>query len=409
MAQGLETLARSDGTIETFYVPAFRINLRSGNPDATNAPSTELPLTVVRDVIRVSYHDSLKEIDGFELTVNNWDASTRQFKYVGLPNELAATPPAEAQYFEPGRMLELYMGYEGDLHLMMIGQITALEPDYPSSGSPTLTVRGLNVLHRFRKTQHTYSWFGKRDSEIAQEIGQNSVSDSKPGLGMTVEIDDNALSAEKPEDVIFMNNQFDIVFLLERARRRGYSLFLQEQSTGTNGQIQRSLFFGPSTNDPDIIYALEWGKSLVQFKPTLTTARQVSQVTVRGWNRRTAKPIVGIAKWGDPGITMNRDQQAVALAVQGSTEVVADRPVYTEAEAKALAKDILIRQLKEMVKATGSTVGLASLRAGRVVTITNLGDRFDGDYYVTDTSHTVGDDGYRTTFTARRETEGGGT
>lgn len=407
MAQGLETLARSDGTIETFYVPAFRINLRSGNPDATNAPSTELPLTVVRDIIRVSYHDSLKEIDGFELTVNNWDASARKFKYVGLPNELAATPPAEAQYFEPGRMLELYMGYEGDLHLMMIGQITALEPDYPSSGSPTLTVRGLNVLHRFRKTQHTYSWFGKRDSEIAREIGQNSVSDSKPGLGMTVEIDDNALSAEKPEDVIFMNNQFDIVFLLERARRRGYSLFLQEQSA--NGQIQRSLLFGPSTNEPDITYALEWGKSLVQFKPTLTTARQISQVTVRGWNRRTAKPIVGIAKWGDPGITMNRDQQAVALAVQGNTEVVADRPVYTEAEAKALAKDILIRQLKEMVKANGATVGLPSLRAGRVVTITNLGDRFDGDYYVTDTSHTVGDDGYRTTFTARRETEGGET
>ena len=33
----------------------------------------------LRDVSQVTYHDNIKEIDGFEMTVNNWDATTGTF------------------------------------------------------------------------------------------------------------------------------------------------------------------------------------------------------------------------------------------------------------------------------------------------------------------------------------------
>ena len=51
-----------------------------------------------------------------------------------------------------------------------------------------------------------------------------------------------------------------------------------------------------------------------------------------------------------------------------------------------------------MVTATGSTVGLPDLRAGSVVEIDGLGDRFSGRYFVTGTTHTIGDGGYTTQF-----------
>ena len=50
------------------------------------------------------------------------------------------------------------MGYENNLTLMMKGNLTTLEPTFPSSGGPTLTVRGLNVLHKLRSKQFTYAW-----------------------------------------------------------------------------------------------------------------------------------------------------------------------------------------------------------------------------------------------------------
>ena len=56
---------------------------------------------VIRDVIQVSYKDNVEEIDSFELTVNNWDAEKRKFKY------------SDRDLFNPGQEIELNMGYLG--------------------------------------------------------------------------------------------------------------------------------------------------------------------------------------------------------------------------------------------------------------------------------------------------------
>jgi phage protein D len=384
---------KTDTGDETFYVPAFEIKIGGRG----------LPRQVVRDVIQVTYKDSIEKIDSFELQINNWDADTFSFKYEGLSGSKKNSASKYAKLFDPGQKLEVYMGYQGSgsLRLMMTGQITTLEPDFPSGGAPVLSVRGLNVLHSFRKKQHTWAWTDKKDSDIAKEICSQPVSDKKPGLGIEVRVDKKARAAENPETFVFMKNQYDIVFLMERARRHGYSVYLHEEKT--NGKAERYLFFGPSDDIRKVTYKLVWGQSLIQFKPTLTTAKQVSEVTVRGWNRRKRKAIVGRAKWGDPGLKINRDRQAVALAIKGKHEVITDRPVHSVKEAKALARDILRNQLKDMVKASGSTVGLPDLRAGRKVHIKGLGDRFSGEYFVTQSTHTIGSSGYQTTFSARRE------
>lgn len=56
-----------------FYVPRYEIKIAGAN----------LPQNVLRDVLQVTYTDSIKELDSFEFTVNNWDAEKREFKYVG--------------------------------------------------------------------------------------------------------------------------------------------------------------------------------------------------------------------------------------------------------------------------------------------------------------------------------------
>ena len=84
-------------------------------------------------------------------------------------------------------------------------------------------------------------------------------------------------------------------------------------------------------------------------------------------------------------------------------EVVVNEPVFTEAQAKERALAILSDRQKEMVTATGSTVGLPDLRAGRKVLLSGLGARFSGSYFLTETTHTIGASGYTTRFTARRE------
>jgi len=80
--------------------------------------------------------------------------------------------------------------------------------------------------------------------------------------------------------------------------------------------------------------------------------------------------------------------------------------VFSEKDAKALAQGILKDRMKEIVKASATCVGLPDLRAGRNVQLSGMGARFDGTYFITDTTHTINDSGYVTKFNARREQDG---
>jgi phage protein D len=306
------------------------------------------------------------------------------------------------------KTVEVRMGYMGALQRMLTGEITTIEPSFPASGGLTLSLRGLNVLHRFRTEQHSYSWEDTRDSDIARELGQRPVRQNSPGLG--IEVRTAPLSTERAEPYVFMDSQYDVVFLMNRARRHGYELVLKEEEQG--GQPSQYLYFGPSENqaEPPAPYLLEWGRSLVSFRPTLTTATQVSEVVVKGWDRRRNRTIEGKATWQDlvPRGPERERMEQLAQAFGNRREIVTDRPVHTRAQAESLARDLLRDRLKGMVKASGSTVGLPGLRAGRRLRIGNLGPRFDGEYFVTKTTHTLGDGGYTTEFEARREGDGEG-
>lgn len=373
----------------TFYVPQFQVSVAG----------KELKEGLLRDVMQVTYHDNVEDIDGFELVVNNWDAKNRrpQPKY---------EPPSTAQYagtFDPGKKLELRMGYMNEMTLMLTGVITTLEPNFPEASYSTLSVRGLNVLHELRTEQHTYSWTNKRDSDIAVELGDMPLQTGHAGLGIKVKTDPS--QDETGEQFVMMNNQYDIVFLLERARRHGYQLILNEQ-TSTNPE--RFLFFGPPESKrvaPN--YRLVWGKTLTSFKAKLDTGMLLSEVTWRGWDRKADKLIEEKATWDDPDIiAAGPEQQRLKLIVQafgGRKEVRVTPPPRSKEEAKQFAKDTLTRQFQQMITASGVTVGLPDLRAGTKVQIEGLGDRYSGKYYVTSTTHTIGEGGYRTQFEARRD------
>lgn len=385
---------------ESFYVPEFAVTVRGH----------DLPFDVVRDVSQVTFTDAVGEIESFDLVVANWDAGERKFKYIpplkAQPSSRGTAPRLEG-IFDPGSEVELSMGYHGNLSTMLKGEITTLEPSYPDGGVSTLSVRGLSVLHRLRTQQHTFSWTDKRDSDIAREMGgQPEERRDRPGFRLRVDTD--PLPDEPVQPYVYMDNQYDIVFLLNRARVHGYELVLREEGTG--GRTQQVLHFGPSqSRELPPTYELEWGKSLVSFQPTLSTAQQISEVEVRGWDRRTRRPIVEKASWENDRALRNnpREKQrmkTLAQAFGGRREVVTHIPVHTAAVARDLARKILSDRMKRMVTATGSTVGLPELRAGRKVQITGFGDLFDGTYFLTKTKHTIrADAGYLTEFECRRE------
>lgn len=357
---------------QDFYVPSFEVLLRG----------QQLKKDVVRDIVQVTYKDNIKEIDSFEITINNWDAEKRAYKYI------------DQDLFDPGKKVELKMGYFGkdSLRPMITGQITSLRPNFPAAGQPTLAISGLNLLHQFRTKQESCAYIKRTDNQIAEEIGRR--------LSVKVVTDESGAGKTR-YDYVFQDNQYDIIFLMERARRIDYDLFVEEPP----GQESR-LYFGRSDNVRRVTYQLKFGATLIQFQPELTTAHQVSEVTVRGWDAKSKQPISETAKRSDlktKGVGAKGRQEALEKSFSGRKEIIADRPIHSKDEAKKMAVAALESIAKDMVKGSGSTVGLPDLRAGGVVEMDGMGDRFNGRYFLTSTTHTIGDGGYTTTFECRRE------
>ena len=388
---------------QDFYVPSFRLMIRGQEATVQD-----------NDVMSVTYQDSLTEIDSFDITVMNWDPEKRAFKYT------------DDSTFDPGQEVELWIGYyrngADELRRVLIGVITTLSPNFPAAGGPTLTVRALNLFHRFRTKQMTRPVVKTTDTKIAQalveeiakEINQNP--ETIPQLKLEIDPDDVKNNQCEPEiEYLLVNNQFPILFLMERARRIGYELTLEEPPTGTQRLV--TFHYRPTSAVNRPTYVLEWGKSLINFQPTLRMANQVSEVTVRGWNPSGKAKFEAKATRADlaaegvvnPSV-LGVDEDALAQKL----EITVDRPIQTEAEAKELAKKKLRQIAEVMVEAKGKTVGLPDLRAGVKLQIRGLGTRFSQaaghppfSYLVTSTTHTIGEGGYTTDFTARMESSSG--
>jgi phage protein D len=230
------------------------------------------------------------------------------------------------------------------------------------------------------------------------------------------------LRREPVLDSVTQDNQYDIDFLLIEARKLGYVVYVNLEPVGHNA-VREVLYFGPPDDlhpgVPDVKYHLKWGLSLIDFTPKLSTANFVSAVEIRSWNRETnqaIRPKVTTSKADQKrfGIMTNVDlldlvqkRDTLGLPLDSCRErehVEVREPQFTLAQAERSAAGKLTERLQKLVEATGTTVGLPNLRAGQKVRIDGVGERFNGIYAVTKTTHTFNDSGYTTKFSAHRET-----
>ncbi|MBE7555630.1 MAG: VgrG-related protein [Anaerolineales bacterium] len=326
---------------------------------------------LMRDVIEIVVDDNLHLPDMFMIHLHD-----KSLKWVDSPLlavgeevEIAAKAPTEQ-----GAGAEQEQG-------LIKGEITALEPDFTILGEPTLRVRGYDRAHRLHRGRKSRSYLKAKDSEIARKIAQE--------VGLQAQVDPTTTVYE----YIFQNNQTNWEFLLERANRIGYQLYVEDKTLhfrkGNSNQGQ-----GPE---------LEWGVNLRTFRPRLTVVHQADEVIVRGWDPKTKQAIVGRASGGElmpaVGVGKSGGQLAKEIFRDSAQAVVVDEFISTQGEAQLLAQALWDEISGDFIQADGVCMGDPRLQAGRTVQISAVGDRFSGTYFVTSAIHTYNvETGYETTF-----------
>lgn len=270
---------------------------------------------------------------------------------------------------------------QGAAEPLLTGEIVSIEATYPESGSPTLTIRGYDMAHRLHRGKKVRTFLQMTDSDIARAIAQER--------GLQAETD----STSHVHEHLYQDNVSDYEFLARRARMLGF-VFLVEG--------KKLIFKKPSSVTLSPVQ-LDYRSSLLEFRPRLTTSAQVNKLSVRGWDPKTKKAIVGRAQ--PPGQYTSKlgwDKHGDAWAKQsfGDSEFdVTGEPLRSQAEGDEYASARLAGILSTDVHAEGEAVGNPQLRAGRIVRVEGVGTRFGGEYFVTSARHTFSANGeYRTEF-----------
>lgn len=376
---------QKSGIPETdYYAPAFRILVEGKDV----APET------LKEILEVKVVMDMDNMTSFDFTIANpWhyqEAGEPTFKY------------SDSKVFDLGNKVHVEMGYVDRMLSMVAGIITRLSPKFPESGPPTITVSGQDNLVKLRDRKpgkgDVKYYTNKRDWEIAEIVAKRHKLRFQP-------------TKKGPQHpIVVQRNQDDATFLMERAKRIDFDCYIDEDPKTKKD----TLYFQEPTDGRQasqrLTYTFEWGKGLMSFTPELTAARQVSKVTVQGWDPKTKKTIRGIATKADlvgKKSAGTSGPEVVEEKLGKKEEIVVNSPVQTEEEAKALAVSLLRERAYEFLKGSGQAIGLPDMRPGDNVEIEGIGSRFSGQYYVTRVEHSIGNNGYTTGFTVRRAWDGG--
>jgi hypothetical protein len=311
------------------------------------------------------------------------------------------------------------MGYyrngTDELRRMLVGELVRLTPAFTADGPATIAVRALGILNRFRTSQITKDYFQKKDSWIFRDIVGTVADQTRqtiPNLDLVTDDEEVNRNLANEDEVkhLTIKQEYAINFLFERSRKIGYELAVDvSQAAPGSGRRTVTLHYRPSKQVIRPTYVLVWGKSLVSFSPSFATANQVNEVIVRCWNRDLKQKFEGRATLKDLQsegiIDASQDLNSREGPQANKTEIVTSEVVQSNAEATQLARSRLRVIAQQLVRATGRTIGVPDLRQGTKVLIKGLG-RFDGFYVVEQTTHSIGDSGYTTEFTARMEKKG---
>jgi len=297
----------------------------------------------------------------------------------------------QGNVFKLGSSIKISIALENQTNRvqLMEGEITAIEPDLNSTERGTLTCRGYDRAHRLHRVRKTKTYQNVSDSDVATQLAS--------GAGLQAKV--TGTSTIYP--YLIQANQTDWEFLLERALRIGYRLFVEG----------KELHFEPPPASPPVDTSLKWGLELTRFQGRVSTIDQPTEVTVRGWDPKSKQAIVGQATSPSSSLQYRKDNgkwggQAAqsAHSVQGKMMVV-DQPVYSQNEANKVAQSVLDRMAANFIQADCVASGNPALRADTSVTLDGLGDRFNGKYLVTHASHKYSAKGYSTSM----KLNGGGT
>jgi uncharacterized protein involved in type VI secretion and phage assembly len=309
------------------------------------------------DMFAVTFHDPARDVIT-QLNVN-----------IGSTVTIKMTPPG------------------GSPKTLIKGEVTGFEAEYDATRLRTI-LRGYDLSHRLHRGRQTQTYKNVTDSDIARQVAQRASL-------QVGQVDSTSVTF----DHVSQANQSDWDFLKARAREIGFEMGMEDGKFYFRQPVQASGAprAGDYQNHTDPLQ-LVFGDDLIEFRPRVTSAEQVSTVKVRGWDPVQKQAVIGSAPAGTVAAGIRDRPSALASTFGGQTFTAVNRPLPQQPMVDGAAASIAEIISGAFAEADGVAIGNPDLKAGSTVSVGVVGDHFEGQYTLSGARHVFGENGYRTHF-----------
>jgi phage protein D len=285
--------------------------------------------------------------------------------------------------FEIGNEIEIgfasFVNPTGAVQTIFRGVITNLEPEFEEDFTSRLVVRAYDKRFKLTTAPKSRTFLNKLYSDIVSQIANEA--------GLEAQI----MPTSNVYEHTLQDNQTDLSFILMLARRVGYEVAFED-----NKLVFRKHELGSA------VATVEWGVSLRRFLPRLAGTGQVTSVQVRGLIPGKSSPILGESKAPTENSKVGNNATSKVMTRKLGTNhkmILTNVPVGTVAEANAIAKAVHTQINAEGLEAEGLCYGEPTIKPGKAISVTKVGQRFSGTYHVTSVTHIYDPkEGYNTRF-----------
>jgi phage protein D/phage baseplate assembly protein gpV len=259
---------------------------------------------------------------------------------------------------------------------LLEGEVTGLEVDIDDTGTFT-TVRGLDRSHRLFRGRRVASYQNMTAADICKQVA------TRAGLKAgTMDGGGPVLTH------VAQPNITDWDFIRRLAEDIGAQAYVLDGALCLTRPSQAGGAPDPSTRSAQSPLVLELGHNLIRCRAGISAAEQVDTVEVRGWDTATKQALVGRAAAGTATTLALGVTPAQATKPFGAATFLATDTAYpTQAQVDQVAKSLADRITGTFGELEVVARGNPKIRAGQPVSLSGVGQPFEGRYTVTSSRH----------------------
>lgn len=262
------------------------------------------------------------------------------------------------------------------------GEVVAIGIDQAGTTLHQFVVEAFDKSHRLAHSSQIRSFTKMKYSDIVSKIAGE--------IGMSASVSDT----RHVHDYVLQTGT-NRTLLDEMALKTGMEWFVDEDK----------LVFRPIPKSAGTEVTL--GVELFKFRARYSGSTHTGQVSVRGWDPKTKKAVVGIDSSSSATPTGASDPLKISQMRTASKGIsnagkmtTAALSVETQGEADQIAASLANRNAAHELTARGELLGDPAVKVGGRLTIKGVGNTMGGDYYLNTVEHVFGNGDMVTRFSA---------